>query len=201
MKKSIVSLVGLFCCCIALAQEASNAKVKISELENKPLAKSKVLLFKATSLTTNFTVPLLRFTPLNAAGRSQFNKNGNVAFFNSIGAGISLSGGTLRLVTDENSKIIDREMINTLGVQLGFLFSANTTSGESQAIFSPTLGISVLNFQIGYGYELGNRGEHERRGFFTLAYGVPVSKLVRGGFYVLKRTPDPISENASGFLD
>jgi hypothetical protein len=180
---------------------AQNSKMNIKNLPNEPLATSSTLLYKATAITTNFTVPLLRFNQLNKAGRDQEGRTGNVAFFNSIGAGISITGGTLRIITDDEGNVIDREMINTIGVQLGFLFAANSATGSNQNVFAPTISLSILNFQMGYGIELGNRGVNERKGFFTLAYGIPVSKLIRGGFYVFRRTPEPIKGNARGFID
>ena len=180
---------------------ADNSKMNIAELKNEMLPKSSTLEYKATAITTNFTVPLLRFNRLDATGRAIEGRMGNVAFFNSIGAGIGISGGTLKIVTDDQSRIIDREMINTLGFQLGFIFSANSSAGTNQNVFAPTIGITILNFQIGYGYELGNRGQNVHKGFYTLAYGIPVSKLIRGGFYVYRRTQDPVKNNASGFLN
>lgn len=212
MKKLLLPLSLLFCSIASFSQETPtftsikqqkslNAKQWVSDLPNEKLEPSKTLEYNATALTTNFNIPLLRFNRLNAATRALEDRVGNVSFFNSIGAGVCLSWGTLRIVTDAESRIIDRDMINTIGVQLGFLFSATTSQGTVQNVFAPTVGLSLLNFQLGVGYELGKRGLNEEKPFLTLAYGIPVSKLMKGGFFVFRRSPNPVKNNASGFLN
>ena len=99
--------------------------------------------------------------------------------------------GRLELTTDKDSKVINRELDNTFGIQLGVLFAANAGSANDANIFAPTFSISALNFQVGMGYVLGTVAATENRLFYTVAYAIPVSKLVRGGFYVLRRTPLP----------
>lgn len=212
MKKLLVPFALLLSSISAFSQETTNvpspprqmnlnAQRNIHYLPNEKLTPSSTLEFNATALTTNFNIPLLRFNRLNAATRALEDRAGNVSFFNSIGAGVCLSWGTLRIVTDSESRIIDKEMINTIGLQLGLLFSATTSQGTSQNVFAPTVGLSLLNFQLGVGYELGKRGLNEEKAFFTLAYGIPVSKLMRGGFFVFRRSPSPVKNNASGFLN
>ncbi len=200
--KWVLITIAFFTCTAGKCQStATNPQKNIKDLSNTKLAGSSTLSYKATALTTNFTVPLLRYNPLSSQGRQTEGRHGNVAFFNSIGAGIGITMGTLKVVTDEDSRVIDREMINTFGIQVGFLFASNSATGTNQNIFAPTLGFSILNFQLGYGYELGSRGQNEKKGFFTLAYGIPVSKLIKGGFYVLRRTENAVNENAAGFID
>jgi hypothetical protein len=41
-----------------------------------------------------------------------------------------------------------------------------------------------LNFQFGVGYELGTIANGQRRGFATIAYAIPLSSLVKGGYWV-----------------
>lgn len=89
-------------------------------------------------------------------------------------------------------------MNNTFGLQLGLLFAANSSSGNNTNISAPTFSISLLNFQIGCGYELGSIPAKENRFFYTVAYGILISKLVKGGFYVLKKTELPLNPN-NGF--
>lgn len=144
--------------------------------------------YKAQVISTNFTIPIIRFNPIdkNSSG-APTDKKGNVSFFNSIGAGIGYYWGRLTEVTDGSGKVINTEMNNTFGFQTGFLFAANASASNNTNIFAWTFGISLLNFQLGYGYEFGTVGSNEKRGFLTLAYGIPVSKLVNGGFYVRRK--------------
>jgi len=156
--------------------------------------------YKAQVISTNFTVPIIRFNPIdkNSSGAPS-DKKGNVAFFNSIGAGVGYYWGRLTTVTDNNSKVISTEMNNTFGIQTGFLFASNSSGSNNTNIFAWTLGISILNFQFGYGYEFGTVGSNEKRGFLTVAYGIPVSKLLNGGFYVRKKTDLSNSQKQIGF--
>jgi hypothetical protein len=78
-------------------------------------------------------------------------------------------------------------MDNVFGVQTGFLFAANASDANNSNIFAWTLGFSLLNFQVGYGYELGTVNANDKRGFLTVAYGIPVSKLIKGGAFVLRK--------------
>ena len=61
---------------------------------------------------------------------------------------------TLRETRDENSNIINQEFISTIGLHLGFLFSASTGE-DNRNVFAPTFNLSLLDFQLGLGYELG----------------------------------------------
>lgn len=156
--------------------------------------------YKAQVISTNFTIPIIRFNIVNKYDSSApKDRKGNVAFFNSIGAGVGYYWGRLTEITDNNNKIINTEMDNTFGIQTGFLFAANSSGGNNANIFAWTVGISILNFQLGYGYEFGTLSSTEKRGFLTLAYGVPVSKLIRGGFYKVKRSDLTVNEMKNGF--
>ena len=114
------------------------------------------------------------------------DRRGNVAFFNSIGAGLNINRGTYTSVTDKDNEEINQEFENIIGAQLGFLFSSNSTTSSNNNIFALTFGLSILNFQLGYGHELGSVLPNEKRDFITLAYGIPLSALVKGGFHILK---------------
>jgi len=154
--------------------------------------------YKAQVISTNFTIPIIRFNFLAKDPINTENKKGNVSFFNSVGAGIGYYWGRLTEVTDNSGKVISTEMNNTFGFQAGFLFASNSSSSNNTNIFALTLAMSLLNFQIGYGYELGTLGTSEKRGFLTLAYGIPISKLIKGGFYVRKKS-DALTGNKSYF--
>jgi hypothetical protein len=154
--------------------------------------------YKCQVLNTNFSIPLIRFNTVNNSGVDN-NQKGNVALFNSIGAGISYNWGRMMITTDDQSKIINTQMQNTFGIQLGVLFAANSSSGNNANIFAPTLSFSILDFQFGCGYELGSISSKENRFFYTLAYGIPLSKLIKGGFYVVKRSLP--TEHYKGFIN
>jgi hypothetical protein len=186
------SLSTLVCC----AQMQGNSSTDKSSGWD-PYPKGKTSIYKATVLNSNFTVPLIRFNRIN----NDNTQKGSVSFFNAIGAGIGISWGELSVTTDnsEGAQVINSEMNNTVGIQLGCLFAANTNSENQQNIFAPTFSVSVLNFQLGYGYELGTVSENQKRGFVTIAYSIPLSKLIKGGFYILRRTPKPITETVKRF--
>ena len=164
------------------------------------VASTQISEYKAQVISTNFTVPIIRFNPIdkNSQG-APTDKKGNVAFFNSIGAGIGYYWGRLTEITDVNGKVINTEMDNTFGFQTGFLFASNSSGTNNTNIFAWTFGISLLNFQLGYGYEFGTINANEKRGFLTLAYGIPVSKLVRGGFFKVKRSTLTVAQLEKGF--
>ena len=178
------------------------AKEKQIVLQNRKqniiLGASTTTELKCQVINTNFTIPIIRFNTVSKDGADN-NQKGNVSLFNSIGAGISYNWGRMTITTDANGKVINTEMNNTFGIQVGVLFAANSSSGNNANIFAPTLSISILNFQLGCGYELGTISPKEKRFFYTIAYGIPISKLIKGGFYVVKRSV-PLDQN-SGFVN
>lgn len=165
------------------------------------LKSQEAIEYKAHVISSNFTVPILRFNSIDQGvpGAPQ-DKKGSVAFFNSIGAGIGYYYGDLTEIK-EDKKVISTEMDNLFGVQTGFLFSANSSEGSNSNVFAWTISVSILNFQIGYGYEFGTLNSYEKRSFFTLAYGIPISKLLRGGFYKIsgKSIGDKKTDLKAGF--
>lgn len=203
----IASLLFLICPLLSLSQATKDTSMTLNEKEKKTileergkkvnLGKSGTTEVRCQVINTNFTIPLIRFNTVNKDGADN-NQKGNVSLFNSIGAGISYNWGRMTITTDENGKTINTEMDNTVGLQLGLLFAANSSSGNNANVFAPTFSFTALNFQIGCGYELGTVSAKENRFFYTVAYGIPISKLIKGGFYVVKKST-PIDENA-GFL-
>jgi hypothetical protein len=153
-------------------------------------------------LNTNFSLPILRFNTANKDS-SGGNPIGNVSFFNSIGAGISFNWSKLKIVTNKQTKEeVSNEMSNIFGIQLGVLFSSNSSSGANSNIFAPTLSVSVLDFQVGYGYELGTINLSQKRGFFTISYGIPLYKLTSKGSFIIskKESSEANNNNKSRFL-
>lgn len=148
---------------------------------NELQPKSTTYKYKVTIINTNFTIPLARFNLTKKS--TEKDKIGDILLFNSIGAGFGVSWGELERTTNDKSEVINSEFTNSFGLHLGALFSAG--SGEdAKNVFAPTLSFSVLDFQFGYGYELGTLSEGQKKGFFTLAYAIPLSKLIRGKYYV-----------------
>lgn len=162
--------------------------------------KSSKYFYSVKMVSTNFTIPVARFNM--AKEESNGNKIGDLTLFNSIGAGIGYSWGELEITTDENSEVIDREFVNNIGISGGILFSAGSGS-EAKNIFAPTLTVSTLDIQFGVGYELGTIVDNQSRFFFTVAYAIPLSKLIKGKYYIKSASrgynskhPLPIEDNS-----
>jgi hypothetical protein len=147
-------------------------------------------------ITTNFTVPMVRFNFVDET--DELKAKGNVTFFSSVGAGISYNWGSLYEFTDNNNLVNNHEFKNIIGIQAGFLFSADTGDTPTN-VFALTFGINVLDFHIGYGYELGTITENQKRGFLSIAYSIPISKLTKGGLYIVNRGDEVENNNKSGF--
>ncbi len=166
-------------------------------LRRAPLTpRSTTTEYKAKVVSTNFTIPIIRFNVIDPAKVRTSDKLGNVSFFNSIGAGIGYYFGRLTETTDDKGEVINTELNNTFGIQTGFLFAANSNSSSQNNIFAFNISMSLLNFQVGYGYELGTVGTNEKRGFMTLAYGIPLYKLAKGGFYTVAKSSVEQDEEA-----
>lgn len=181
--------------------EISIAQVVVPAVVAPAVPGNEIKEYKAQVLSTNFTIPIIRFNVIDKKSNgAPDDRKGSVSFFNSIGAGIGYYWGRITEVTDKDGKVISSEMDNTFGIQAGFLFAANSSGSNNTNIFALTAGISVLNFQLGYGYEFGTIGVNDKRGFMTLAYGIPVSKLIRGGFYKVKSSELSSAQKNKGFL-
>jgi hypothetical protein len=125
---------------------------------------------------------------------AQNNSIGNVALFNSVGAGIAFNYGRLTITQGANGSQPTQEFVNRLGFQIGCLFAANSSAQNNANVFAPTFSITALNFQVGVGYELGTVGTNDTRFFFTLAYGIPLSKLIPGGYWQLYKGATPVDD-------
>lgn len=158
--------------------------------------------FKTTIINTNFTIPVARFNTVSDSDSK--SKVGDIILFNSIGAGFGISGGELERTTNSNNEIINSEFTSSFAFNIGVLFSAGS-GVESKNVFAPTVSFGILDFQIGYGYELGTMEVGQKRDFWTIAYAIPLSKLIKGKFYVIaaskgynsKIALPPIRENES----
>lgn len=137
---------------------------------------------KATILNTNFTVPIARFN-----FQDQDNAEGNVILFNSIGAGIGLSWGRMEEIRNGTGDVVSTNFRNTINVHAGVLFSASS-GGEGDNVFAPMISLGGLDFQLGLGYELGTLAENQKRLFLTVGYAIPLHKLTKTKFYVIKKS-------------
>ncbi len=150
----------------------SQTDLKVTEFKNSQV------------ISTNFTVPLVRFNFVEETAGSM--EKGNVTFFSSVGAGVSYNFGRLFQYENNDGEIVENQFMNIIGLQVGFLFSAETADPPTN-LFAITSGINILDFHVGYGYELGTIAENQKRGFITIAYSIPVSKLTKAGLFVRKR--------------
>lgn len=158
----------------------SNKTLTVENFTNYTVA-GKTVKYKATIWNTNFSIPLARFN----FTEDNEQKVGDLLLFNSIGAGFGISAGELSETRDLKGELINQEFVNTFGVHVGFLFSAGT-GDDAENVFAPTLNVSILDFQIGVGYELGTLSENQKPTFLTLSYAIPLYKLKKGGFWIWK---------------
>ncbi|WP_203257311.1 hypothetical protein [Hyunsoonleella ulvae] len=171
----------------SILQNFSDGNLANNNIRNFSVA-GKTVKYKATIWNTNFSIPLARFN----FTKNDEQKAGDLLLFNSIGAGFGISAGELSETRDLQGNLINQEFVNTFGVHLGFLFSAGT-GDDTNNVFAPTLNFSVLDFQIGVGYELGTLSENQRPTFLTLSYAIPLYKLKKGGFWIWKNSK-PITD-------
>lgn len=154
--------------------------------------KNSTYKFKTSIINTNFTIPVARFNTVSDSETS--SKVGDIILFNSIGAGVGYSWGELERTTNENNETVNSDFTSTFGIHLGVLFSAGSGQ-ESKNVFAPTVSFSILDFQVGYGYELGTIETGQKRDFWTVAYAIPISKLIKGKYYVVKSSKGYNSTN------
>lgn len=161
---------------------------KISNLKKEKNAlRNTTLTYKTSIWSTNFNIPLVRFNRVE----NDNTKHGDILVFNSIGAGLGYYLGRLERTRDDRGEIVNEEFSNSFGITLGALFSAGTGE-DTKNVFAPTLNISTLDFQVGYGYELGNLSQSQRKGFFTLSYAIPLYKLFKKSYRVSRSYLEPI---------
>tara|TARA_R110001599_G_scaffold84914_1_gene228312 strand:+ start:1788 stop:2636 length:849 start_codon:yes stop_codon:yes gene_type:complete len=176
-----------------ILETSSNTKLNYENFTDNTVA-GKTVSYKATIWNTNFSIPLARFNFMLKEDR----KAGDLVLFNSIGAGFGISAGELSETRDFQGNLINQEFINTFGIHLGFLFSAGT-GDDTKNVFAPTLNFSILDFQLGVGYELGTLSENQQPTFMTLSYAIPLYKLKKGGFWIWKGSK-PITGPSSSRL-
>lgn len=192
-----------------LIQDLMNGKIvnpKINEsvdvkiaYENYQFDKLKLkntkLKYKTTIINTNFSVPLIRFNFTRDTDGID-KKDGEIDFLNSIGAGFGISFGEIERTRDSNGEIIDEEFTNTFGIHLGALFSASTGE-DNKNVFAPHLAFTILDFQVGFGVDLGDLGDNQQKTFITVGYGIPLYKLTKGKYWIWKQNKGAIYDTDS----
>lgn len=161
---------------------------KLSDFnDEKEALKNTTLTYGSQILSTNFTIPLVRFNFVE----NDSQKQGDILLFTSIGAGVGYYWGQLERTRDNTGEIIDEEFRNRFGVNLGFLFSAGT-GDDTKNVFAPVINFAVLDFQIGIGTELGTRSLNQKREFLTISYSIPVYKLFKKSYkiYFMQKVPN-----------
>jgi hypothetical protein len=167
---------------LELIEKQVNTKISEFSLNEKSkLAfKNKTIKYKATIWNTNFSIPIARF---NFTKNDDNNKFGDVQMFNSIGAGFGKSWGTMTDFRDEKGDLENSDFANSFSIHGGFLFSA----GNEQNVFAPVLTFGILDFQLGFGVELGTIKADQERAFLTLGYAIPLYKLTKGKYLFIKK--------------
>jgi hypothetical protein len=165
--------------------------------QEKVLLANTVKYYRAHILNTNFAIPFARFDFKKKEDDSK-TLTGDLTLFNSIGAGCGYSWGELKVTRNNEGEVIEQDFSNTFGINLGILFSAGT-GDDTNNVFAPVINASVLDFQIGFGYELGTVSDNHKRTFLTLSYAIPLYKLKRTGLWIIKKTElsDLESDNKS----
>ena len=142
---------------------------------------NKTIKYKATIWNTNFTIPIARF---NFTKNDDNNKLGEIQLFNSIGAGFGKSWGTMTDYRDATGNLENSDFANSFSIHGGFLFSAGS---DDNNVFAPVITFGMLDFQIGFGVELGTIKEDQERVFVTLGYAIPLYKLTKGKYLFVKK--------------
>lgn len=167
-----------------LSSTASQVQKKYNQhilnKESKELFKNSKITYEATIFNTNFSIPIARF---NFIGDDE-SKLGNIQMFNSIGAGFGISMGKMTDYRNEIGELENSEFNNSLSFHLGFLFSAGT---ENDNVFAPVFNVGLMDFQLGFGVELGKIEGTQKRGFLTVGYAIPLYKLKKGKYKFFKK--------------
>lgn len=156
----------------------------------KEALKNTTLTYGTQILSTNFSIPLVRFNFVT----DDDTKQGDILLFTSVGAGVGYYWGQLERTRDNTGEIINEDFRNRFGINLGFLFSAGTGE-DTKNVFAPVINFAILDFQLGIGTELGTRSPNQKREFVTLSYAIPMYKLFKKGYkiYAMDKLPSELN--------
>ncbi len=180
--------------------------IKIFSQEKKEKEETVITISTKTAwlMSSNFSIPTVAFQPVLKEFREKNNSaaRGNLSFFNSIGAGISVSRANFKFITSKN-ETTGTDINNQVGFQAGFLFGRTATGTEDKNRFALQMGISILDFQIGFGKEFISVPANFNSKFITISYGIPVTKFTRNTAFVFKnkgnKGPRNLSKIDKGF--
>lgn len=143
-----------------------------------------VTRYRVVALSTNFILPFARFNFTEADNKKEV---GHLSLFKSVGAGFTLNYGRMTTTVEEGSQNedLDRKFYNAIGLNFGVLFSADLSAEQPTNVFAPTIGLSLMDFAIGWGYELGTHTDGETGHFLTISYDIPLQKLSSKGTWPL----------------
>lgn len=161
---------------------ANNYSISKKIIGDNLLMKSTIATYQKTIVNTNFTIPVARFDinkpEYDGSGKLIGDTKGNISLFSSFGFGIGICGGRAEVTRDSNGIVIDESFSNTFGAYLGVLYQASTGE-DGRNVFAPTLSLSILDIQIGIGYDYGKVPQNQERTFVTVSYGIPLFKLFK----------------------
>ena len=143
-----------------------------------------VTRYRVVALSTNFILPFARFNFTEVDNKQTV---GNLSLFKSVGAGFTLNYGRMSTTVEKDSQNedLDRKFYNAIGLNLGVLFSADLSTDQPTNVFAPTIGVSLMDFAVGWGYELGTHRDGETGHFITVSYDIPLQKLSSKGTWPL----------------
>ena len=153
---------------------------------------------KAWVLTSNFALPAIRFNRYDDDLKK--NSSGQLELFNSVGAGLSFLYGDIFEIKEKSEEPLSTDFSNIIGLNIGLLFSKSNTEGElGDNVFALIGGVSVLDIQISYEREFGDREKGIKRGFVTIGYAIPLFKLTNKSAINLNRLFSESNDNAIFF--
>jgi hypothetical protein len=147
-------------------------------------------------LSSNFNIPTVQYLPYTKDAKKLKDASGSVSFFNSIGAGISISKADFKILASKDDTT-GYDIKNQVGLQIGFLFSRSGGQTTDINRFAFHTGISILDVQVGIGKEFGNISKDFNRVFYTISYAIPLSKFSKKSSLVFKNNKGGRSKKLS----
>jgi hypothetical protein len=207
MRKLILVYI-IFYCSISYGQEQKDETKKdtVKTANSESINENPFSMSNKTAwiLSSNFTVPTVTFQPTLRDYRDTkpSEPRGTLSFFNAIGAGVNISRANFKLITAKKDTV-GTDINNQIGFQAGFLFSRSSTGLETKNRFAVQIGISILDFQVGFGKEFIAVPHNFNSKFITISYGIPLTKFSRKTAHVFKNrnggVAGKLSEIKKGF--